>query len=545
MRDACINEASTRDCYEQMWKFTSWFDYEAAEYDEAGKLKTGGDPIIRIRFAVDSANRVWAQNYDAGQWIILDEFSHKGAGSRFCAIGMYFANKPIPHSVDWLMMASSNAYPLHAHVFMKDGRKMSDLVWNDMWDSRWTDKGKVMSTDSRFMQKETLVQGHIRGCAVQGTVKVPGNLKKKNKKKNKKKRSAAEMEAGVGSGETEAVHEPSMDAEKECGFFPMRRMAESVRKSVPRGHTQRQVREEKIPGCKKTMKTEANLWVDGRDVGIMSTAMYGVPPPNCTTTRHLGKKGGTVQQSTFPAQLHHAKQYGKVDVVGRGAAEYGIDTPTDRWDKRIPQSLMNVHMHAMFILIRDQLSADPTDPLLKRFKGNSRGITGKKSFLLAVTREVITRSIRRIRADPRLWDPSTDTSYSKQLEDRAAEIAKFVQAGAPQSPAPAEAEAQPKSSGRPRQPRPHIFSSKGLNGKKVNNNPQQCMHTGSAGKCKTRTRSYCPGCRVFMCPKHRDGKDGASKWVHREPAAGGNHVSTPKRKRRSSEHQNRNGNGDQ
>ena len=517
MRDPCINDACTRDCYEQMWKFTSWFDYSAGEYSSDGKLKTGGDPIIRIRFAVDSANRVWAQNYDTGQWIVLDEFSHKGAGSRFCPIGMYFANKPIPHSIDWLMFASSNAYPLHAHVFMKDGRHMSDIVWGDMWDSRWNDKGKIMSTDSRFMQRETLVQGHRRQVAVQGTVKVPGSKKLKGKK-----RKAAEMEA-----ETEAGGETSTGADKECAFFPMCRMDDSVRKSVPRGHLQRQVRVEKIPGCQKPMVTEANLWVDGRDMGILSTAMNGPPPAGCTTTRHLGKKGGTVQQNTFPAQKHHAKQYGKVDVVGRGAAEYGIDSPVDRWDKRIPQALMNVHSHAMFILVRDQLSADPADPLLQKFKGNGRGITAKKRFLLAVTREVIQRSIRRIRADPRLWDPSTDRAHSLQKKDRAAEIAKFVQAGAPQSPAPNKAEAKPTSSGRPRKPRPHSFSGKGFNGKNTNNNSQKCMHTGSDGKCKTRTVSHCPGCRVFLCPKHRDGRGGAPKWVHREPPADANLTRTP------------------
>ena len=165
--------------------------------------------------------------------------------------------------------------------------------------------------------------------------------------------------------------------------------------------------------------------------------------------------------------------------------------------------MMNVHSHATFVLVRDQLSADPEDPLLKRHKGNCKGITAKKRFLLDVTRAVIERSIRRIRADPRLWDPSTDTPHSKQKVNRAAEIAKFAQAGAPQSPPPAAAEAKAGSSGRPRKPRPHAFSSKGFNGKLKDNNPQKCMHVGSDGRCGTRTRMHCPGCRVFLCPKHR------------------------------------------
>ena len=76
-----------------------------------------------------------------------------------------------------------------------------------------------------------------------------------------------------------------------------------------------------------------------------------------------------------------------------------------------------------------------------------------------------------------------------QPAEKKTEIAKFVQAGAPQSPAANKSEAKPGSSGRPRQPRPHSNSSTGFNAKNNPNNPQKCACAGSDGKCKTRTVS--------------------------------------------------------
>ena len=139
-----------------------------------------------------------------------------------------------------LMLASSNAYPPHAHVFMKDGRKMSDIVWNDMWDSRWNNKGKVMSTDSRFMHGAP----PWRGCARNG----------QGPQEETKGQEACDMNA-----DTDAMavgKEGSVDV-KECACFPMRCMDDNVRKSVPRGHLQRQAREE--CSCAKPMASEACL----------------------------------------------------------------------------------------------------------------------------------------------------------------------------------------------------------------------------------------------------------------------------------------------
>lgn len=181
MRGHCSANVLTRGNFQLLWTYMAFLGYSGALFDEGGRLITGGDSILRARWFVEACQRAWNLNWIPGQHLALDEFSHKGARPRCCDIGMFFANKPIKHSVDWVMLVGAKFnYPLTAHVFMKGGAKMADLIFDHLWSHDWASKGRVILTDSRFGILKFLIKAHQHGAGVISTVKVPG--KKKGKK---------------------------------------------------------------------------------------------------------------------------------------------------------------------------------------------------------------------------------------------------------------------------------------------------------------------------------------------------------------------------
>ena len=127
-------------------------DYENALYDQDGGLITGGDSTKRVAWLIEACTLVWNRLWTAGQYLALDEFSHKGARSRFCDIGIKIANKPTPFAVDWIMFADGEwNHPMGAHVFQGKGAPMEEIVFEKAWNPGWTDKGHAIATDSRYL----------------------------------------------------------------------------------------------------------------------------------------------------------------------------------------------------------------------------------------------------------------------------------------------------------------------------------------------------------------------------------------------------------
>jgi len=96
-----------------------------------------------------------------------------------------------------------------------------------------------------------------------------------------------------------------------------------------------------------------------------------------------------------------------------GAKEYGIDVKMVPWHKHLITATINLNNHAAYVIAQHQLAIDPNDPLLRPFRasvtdsrrvGSSRGITPRRKVLLALSRDVIKRSIERIKASD-AWDP--------------------------------------------------------------------------------------------------------------------------------------------
>ena len=243
MRDHCSAEVLTRDNFQLLWTYMAFLDYSGALFDEGGRLITGGDSILRVRWFVEACQRAWDLNWIPGQYLALDEFSHKGARSRYCDIGMFFANKPIKHSVDWVMLVDAKFnYPLAAHVFMKDGTKMADLIFDHLWNHDWTSKGHVILTDSRFGILKFLIKAHQHGTGVISTVKVPGKKKGKNDPDpsldvDPDDDTTAPAATGAATGDTTdegKIHENQ--------GFPLYRIPKAERLALPRGHHQSLIR---------------------------------------------------------------------------------------------------------------------------------------------------------------------------------------------------------------------------------------------------------------------------------------------------------------
>ena len=144
-------------------------------------------------------------------------------------------------------------------------------------------------------------------------------------------------------------------------------------------------------------------------------------PSGTATTRRL--KGGSTVAPSSPAQVAHAKAYGGVDRVGRGAVENGIDFQTVPWYKRIPQAILNVNTFAMWVAAQHRMEVCKDDAIFHDFRSDSVGLTARKKFTLALTRDVIKECISNIEARG-AWDPRPNAgSYEKQKgmtdEDRA------------------------------------------------------------------------------------------------------------------------------
>lgn len=551
LRDACITNSCTRDNFAVLWQFICFMNYATATFNDSGRLDKGGDPIARVHWFFDVTMKAWESNYTMGRRLALDEFAHKGARSRFCDIGMYIANKPIPHHVDWIMIGcSENNYPAKAHVFTKDGTPMADLVFEKVWNSEWTGKGHLVITDSRYGHLEFFKNAHRRGCGAISTVKIP-----KKKKATKKKAEEDDDDANDGGDGDDADDEFAPVSKA----FPMTRMSKSAATSVSRGHMNRMVKIYDVNGeyentqvgyaiKSKKMALEAASWLDARDVGFFYTDYVGNPeldPVSCT--RFLNGAGETKVPS-FPAQIEHGSGYGGIDKVGRGAVEYGIDFQMNRWYLRIITSLMNINSHCMWVLAKLQLKAEPDDALLKVYTNSLKGCTARKRFILDLTRKVIERASARIRSDPTAWNPNRDRSFQDQIKDRkkqAEKIAKQPAAASNTTPSASSTPASAASSGgsgggsagRPRKAKPHTFKQRLAHSNAAGKRKfalstcSACYHriktsliaagvqptskmieggkyAGHGHKAPSRTTQYCGGCLVHVCMKCQSG------WKH-------------------------------
>ena len=68
---------------------------------------------------------------------------------------------------------------------------MADLVFKYCWDGDWTDKNKVIVTDSRYAQMGLFKGAHVRGASVISTVKIPSGRKRKISEVNTRDSDAA------------------------------------------------------------------------------------------------------------------------------------------------------------------------------------------------------------------------------------------------------------------------------------------------------------------------------------------------------------------
>eukprot|EP00729_Bicosta_minor_P010489 gene10489-694_t len=493
LRDACITNSCTRDNFAVLWQFICFMNYATATFNDSGRLDKGGDPIARVHWFFDVTMKAWESNYTMGRRLALDEFAHKGARSRFCDIGMYIANKPIPHHVDWIMIGcSENNYPAKAHVFTKDGTPMADLVFEKVWNSEWTGKGHLVITDSSKAFPMTRMS-----------------------------KSAATSVSRGHMNRMVKIYDVNGEYENTQVGYAIK---------------------------SKKMALEAASWLDARDVGFFYTDYVGNPeldPVSCT--RFLNGAGETKVPS-FPAQIEHGSGYGGIDKVGRGAVEYGIDFQMNRWYLRIITSLMNINSHCMWVLAKLQLKAEPDDALLKVYTNSLKGCTARKRFILDLTRKVIERASARIRSDPTAWNPNRDRSFQDQIKDRkkqAEKIAKQPAAASNTTPSASSTPASAASSGgsgggsagRPRKAKPHTFKQRLAHSNAAGKRKfalstcSACYHriktsliaagvqptskmieggkyAGHGHKAPSRTTQYCGGCLVHVCMKCQSG------WKH-------------------------------
>ena len=268
---------------------------------------------------------------------------------------------------------------------------------------------------------------------------------------------------------------------------------------------------------------------------------------------------------SFPAQVAHAKAYGGVDRVGRGAVENGIDFQTVPWYKRIPQAILNVNTFAMWVAAQHRMEVCKDDAIFHDFRSDSVGLTARKKFTLALTRDVIKECISNIEARG-AWDPRPNAgSYEKQKEvadedrarrqgERGAEDYQTPSTGTGKrrrlsvdghEPRGGRGSAPAPSVGRPKGYE-HVFVSRGLG------NVRPCASCWGVQKKKSamvqnkkgqlremtlkqaverclvpKTTFFCPGCNASVCP------DCQGPWKHHDTKQRGSAARPALRKRKN------------
>ena len=408
LRDSRIADSCTRDNFAAMWSVLCFVDYSTLVYNDRGYVVTQ-DPIVRVRSFLRRAENNWDLNWTFGQYLCLDEYGSPGAQSAFCPIKMFNKDKPLKHHIDIIMMCDGNwNYPRFAHVFLKTGEPMARIVMDHCWDAAaWDMKNKVVFTDSRYCNMGMIKDLHVRGAgfvstmspeaACRGRKPTPGSVT-----------GAGQQQDSVHVAESAAARRQRLKEVKRV--MPFDPVSKTIQDQLDGGWMRRARLEVPVDGTTQALVIEAYLWQDSKLVGFVVADDF-LGTAEGTTERQRGSK--KVQLPTFLAQRLHAKLYGGVDRIGRGAKLYGIHFTIVPWHKHLVITTVNLHMHAIWTLALYDMAVRPDYHLLDPFRAStsdsgetstSRGITARRKFCLALTADVIQRAIERIEAKGS-WDP--------------------------------------------------------------------------------------------------------------------------------------------
>jgi hypothetical protein len=125
---------------------------------------------------------------------------------------------------------------------------------------------------------------------------------------------------------------------------------DSVQKALPRGFRRRAVKTVNVAGCATPCHMQCVLWKDNRVLIIGSSVReYNGEMIDQFVERRFRDGKGSVD--SFIAQIEHAKGYGGVDRLGKGAKEYGIHFKMVPWHDNIVMAMLNLSSHTMWVIV--------------------------------------------------------------------------------------------------------------------------------------------------------------------------------------------------
>jgi hypothetical protein len=268
------------------------------------------------------------------------------------------------------------------------------------------------------------VGAHLRGAKVITTVKVP---------KYDKKGAKTPTDGGG-----DANDEDEVDITDIGKIYPFKAPPKSITDHLERGFKRRAQIKIPVPG-RSDLTIDAHAWMDSKLVGISNSAFVG--EDHGTTDRNVGHTPKVVD--SFVAQRVHAKYYGGVDRLGKGAKEYGVNFSVVPWSRHLVTMMENMSNHASWVIAQYDMkvSEDPGMQNLlapykakvstsakssRESKSTTRGSTKKRAFFLAMTRDIIKLASERIaegdgakvarkRPHPSFHTPSSDRSKKQRV----------------------------------------------------------------------------------------------------------------------------------
>jgi predicted transcriptional regulator len=112
-------------------------------------------------------------------------------------------------------------------------------------------------------------------------------------------------------------------------------------------------------------------------------------------------RDGKGSVDSFIAQIEHAKGYGGVDRLGKGAKECGIHFKMVPWHDNIVTAMLNLSSHTMWVIVNYRMTVAENDELLQPYRQGAISMTSRKKFILDFTRDVVNKNITNLLAMPK------------------------------------------------------------------------------------------------------------------------------------------------